>query len=63
MNLNRELATSITMELTSYMSSEEHKNKIHLGTTVLFFIGHLPKKKKKILNDLIIGMHLPETGE
>ena len=62
MNLNRELATSITMELTSYMSSEEHKNKIHLGTTVLFIFGHLPKKKK-ILNDLIIGMHLPETGE
>ena len=62
MNLNRELATIITMELTSYMSSEEHKNKIHLGTTVLFFIWHLPKKKK-ILNDLIIGMHLPETGE
>ena len=61
MNLNRELATSITMELPSYMSSEEHKNKIHLGTKVLFFIGHLPKKK--ILNDLIIGMHLPETGE
>ena len=61
MNLNWESATSITMELTSYMSSKEHKTKIHLGTTVLFFIGHLPKKK--ILNDSIIGMHLPETGE
>ena len=44
MNLDRESATSITMELTSsYMSSEEHKTKIHLGTTVLFFIRHLPK--------------------
>ena len=49
------------MELTSYMSSEEHKTKIHLGTIVYFLLDI--SQKKKILNDSIIGMHLPETGE